>query len=167
MSIFWEKNFVVAESNRTILIARFKSSAEAEEGQASLEYIFDEVATKTSELFSEQNGVADISDVAKIYARHGLRNDVGWEQDYPVLASDKDLAWALPAGAYIEDAQNLLLTLGATHVAVHHQNEDSEEWRFAPHPMMMSIIEEEYNFESELEDEESFSVISLQKRTLH
>ena len=117
-----------------------------------------------AELYEQQGGEANIFDIAKIYTRHGLRNDSGWEQEYPILINDEDIAWALPAGAFPEDATSLVWTLGAQNVAVHKPDHDPEDWRMAPHPMAIPIPGEEIDF-FEVEDEDP--IVGSSKRTLH
>ncbi len=164
MSSTFNKSYSVASETRAVIIARFNSREEAEQGRDALETIFNELRAEVAELYKQQGGEANIFDIAKIYTRHGLRNDSGWEQEYPILINDEDIAWALPAGAFPEDATSLVWTLGAQDVAVHKPGLDPEDWRTAPHPMAIPIPGEEIDF-FEVEDEDP--IVGNAKRTLH
>lgn len=153
--------------DRAIVIARFDSGREAEATRSALESMFDDIAEKVTELFECNGGEAHVSEIDKIYTAHGLRNDSGWEQDLPVLVQGLDIAWALPAGAYVEDAENLLWTMGASNVSIHQQATNSEDWRTAPHPMAMTIPEEEEDAPFDIEVDEPVAVVATRKRTLH
>jgi len=146
--------------SRIILIASFESTSKAADVRNTLESIFDDLSEQVSALYKRQDGVGDIADIRKIYNKHGLRNDTGWEPDLPVLINGNELAWALPAGAYAEDIHNLLLNLGASEITAHHQPDDMEEWRLAPHPMVMSLLDEDA-------DEDMPAPMITRKRTIH
>ncbi len=167
MSSSFNKSYSAAPAapeTRAVIIARFNSREEAEQGRDALERIFKELHAEVAELYEQQGGEANIFDIAKIYTRHGLRNNSGWEQEYPILINDEDIAWALPAGAFPEDATSLVWTLGAQNVTVHKPGFDPEDWRMAPHPMAIPIPDEEVDF-FEVEDEDQF--VGSRKRTIH
>ena len=126
-----------------------------------------EAHAQVTDLFESNGGEAHVSEIDRIYTVHGLRNDSGWEQDLPVLVQGPDIAWALPPGAHMEDAENLLWTMGASDVSIHQQSTDAEDWRTAPHPMAMAIPEEDDSAPFDLEVDEPVAVISSRKRTLH
>lgn len=151
---------------RTVLVARFDSTDEAAIVQDTLESIFDELTREVEDLFERNGGQAHALEISKIYATRGFRNDSGWDQDLPILIHDRDLAWTLPIGAHVEDAENLLLTLGAQDVAIHQQGTDTEDWRTAPHPMIMVVPDEESWF-MEGDDDEPIAMVTTRKRTLH
>ena len=154
------------EAPHSVVVARFENAADAAKARDSLEEMFDELAEEVSQLFEKNGGAAHVFEITRIYATRGLHNDSGWEQELPVLTHEKDLAWTLPAGAHAEDAENLLWTLGAQDVTVHQQNLDDEDWKLAPHPMAMSIPEDDFGF-YERDDEEPGVRVASRKRTLH
>ena len=164
MNSSFNKSYPVAVETRAVIIARFNSREEAVQGRDALERIFEELRAEVAELYEQQGGEANILDIAKIYTRHGLRNDSGWEQEYPIFINDEDIAWALPVGAFPEDATSLVWTLGAQNVTVHKPGLDPEDWRMAPHPMAIPIPDEDGDL-FEGEDEEQF--VGSRKRTLH
>jgi len=166
MSNRFDNPGVYGNDLRTVLVARFDSADEAAIVQDTLESIFDELTSEVEDLFERNGGEAHALEIAKIYAIRGFRNDSGWEQDIPILVHDRDLAWTLPIGAHVEDAENLLLTLGASDVAIHQQGVDAEEWRTAPHPMIMVVPDDEAWFH-EGDDDEPISMVTTRKRTLH
>ncbi len=164
---FDKSGSVPPSDDRDIVIARFDSGREAEATRSALESMFDSIAEKVIELFERNGGEAHVNEIEKIYAIHGLRNDSGWEQDLPVLVQGPDIAWALPTGAYVEDAENLLWTMGASNVSIHQQTANSEDWKTAPHPMAMTIPEAEDDAPFDIEIDEPVAVIATRKRTLH
>ena len=149
-----------------LLVADLGSPAEAARAARSLNSMLDEVREEVSDLFSRQDGVADAAAITRVYARLGLRNETGWEQERPVIASGKEVLWELPEGAYPEDAEAILWSVGARDISLHEAAEE-EPWRDAPHPMMaMEIIDEDADA-PEAEEEDGISLARSDKRTLH
>ncbi len=148
----------------TVVIARFSNADEAAGARDTLSELFNRLNLETSELFVKQGGCADASDIARIYERSGLQNEIGWEQLFPILVSGPDIAWALPIGARKEDAENLLWNLGAHDVAVHEQTPSNEDWRMAPNPMGGPSVSID---EGAFIPEELPLAVSSRKRTLH
>ena len=161
-----EMNDFTTESAQTVIIGRFGNREEAVQGKDALETLFDDLKREVDELFTAQGGEAQASDISRIYAKRGLRNEICWEQELPMLINGEDVAWALPAGVFLEDAENLFWNIGARDVAIHQQSTEAEDWRAAPHPMFMSIPgEEDALYEDEYEDQPT--LVTARKRTIH
>jgi len=169
MNSLFEKNILQGEPIQSIVVARFNDSKGAHKGRKAIEKLFEELEEEIQELFATQDGEAHAFEIAPIYARRGLRNDIGWEQSYPMLTSGENIAWALPPGADPEDARSILMDLGAVDIAIHMQNEEPEEWQTMPHPAIATIPEEddEDDFEMRLPHEENVELFTFKKRTIH
>jgi hypothetical protein len=153
---------------RTVVVARFADALGAEKARTALDRMFQDLARAVADLFEQNGGEAHVFEVAKIYALHGLRNDTGWEQDMPAVTHGQDVAWALPIGAFTEDAEGVMWQLGAANVAVHQQAAGNEDWRVAPHPMIIPLPDEEEPAPYDSDDDDAPSApVSVHKRTLH
>ena len=152
-----------------LVIAGFDDPAEAAEAKGTLNKLLDQLRRETAELFDSQGGVADGDQLAKIYERHGLRNDCGWEQERPIVVDGDELIWELADGVDLEDVENLLWTLGARDVIVHDRRLADEPWRDAPHPMSMPVPDDEEEREggASPDDDDSYITVSIRKRILH
>ena len=144
--------FSSAEFSRTVIIARFKTSKEARECQRAINAIFEQIQAKVDNLFETQNGEAHISDIAQIFAGFGFTNEVGWEQDIPLVSNGCDVAWALPSGAKLLDAENLVMTMNPQEIESHEQSQHMEEWQLHPHPAIMPLVPEDFH-----EDDDDFA----------
>ena len=152
-----------------LVVAGFDSAAEAAEARASLNKLLAELKRETEELFAAQGGVADGDQLARIYERHGLRNDCGWEQERPIAVSGEELLWELADGVDLEDVESLLWTLGARDVIVHDRRLTDEPRREAPHPMSMPVPDDDEDQDQvvAVDDDDSYVTVSIRKRILH
>jgi len=149
-----------------VLVSTFNGPVEATTARKTLRATLDDLAGEVRELFSTQGGIVDCEQIAKIYARAGLHNDVGWQQDKPLTVKGAELIWELPEGAHAEDAENLLVSLGAISVVAHLTSADDEDWRSAPAPFPIpdGFLEDEYEG---AEPDEDYATQNVPKRTLH
>jgi hypothetical protein len=151
---------------RTVILARFASPIAAEAAREALESIIEAASAEVSELFESRGGQADAAEVSEIFARHGLGEAIGWEADHPIASRGTDLAWTLAPGADADDAEELVRQLGALHVAIQEIQGEDEEWRAAPHPMVLPVPDEEFDpFDGD--DDEPRATDSPRNRTLH
>jgi hypothetical protein len=151
---------------RTVVLARFPSSVAAGAAREALESIIETASREVAELFEARGGEADAAEVTAIFARHGLGEAIGWEVEHPVATRGTDLAWTLPPGADADDADQLLRELGAVNVVAQAMEGDDEEWRAAPHPMVLPVPGEEIDpFDGDDDDPASTEV--TRNRTLH
>jgi hypothetical protein len=151
-----------------VLISTFSGPVEAVTARDTLRATLDDLAREVRELFRSQNGVVDGEQVARIYARAGLRNDMGWQQERPIRVKGAELVWELPDGAHVDDAENLLVSLGAIAVVAHVTVPGGEEWRAAPAPFPIpgGLLDEGFDLD-EAEDDDAFPTQTIPKRTLH
>jgi type VI protein secretion system component VasK len=151
---------------RTIVLARFASPIAAEAAREALESIIEAASAEVAELFERRGGEAEAAEVAAIFTRHGLGDAIGWEVDHPIASRGTDIAWTLAPGADAGDAEELVRQLGAVNVAVQEIEGEDEEWRAAPHPMVLPVPGEEIDpFEGD--DDEPASGDANRNRTLH
>jgi hypothetical protein len=152
-----------------LVVAGFDSAAEAAAARASLNDLLADLKRETEELYASQGGVADGDQLARIYERHGLRNDCGWEQERPISVSGDELLWELAEGVDLEDVESLLWTLGARDVIVHDRRLTDEPWREAPHPMSMPVPDDEEESDQVIavDDDDCYVTVSIRKRILH
>jgi hypothetical protein len=151
---------------RTVVLARFGSPIAAEAARETLESLIETAAAEVAALFEARGGQADAADVAAIYARHGLGEAVGWEIEHPISSRGADLAWTLAPGADADDAEDLLRQLGALNVASQELRGEDEEWRAAPHPMVLPVPDEELD-PFDADDDDPHAPDSPRNRTLH
>ncbi|MCP4606967.1 MAG: hypothetical protein GY847_41725 [Proteobacteria bacterium] len=148
------------------IITRFADPVGAETARSTIEEMLNCAEKEVDELFVRQGGIAEVADISNIYARFGFQNDIGWRHETPIISSGDELIWELPEGLILEEAQVLLLALGAQAIAV-QVNEEEEQWRQALHPIAMLFLEEDRDF-LEHEDEESIRPSSsIIKKILH
>jgi type VI protein secretion system component VasK len=151
---------------RAVILARFDSPIAAETARETLESIIEAASVEVAALFESRGGEADAAEVSAIYTRHGLGDAIGWEVDHPIASRGADLAWTLAPGADADDAEDLVRQLGALHVAVQEIEGEDEEWRAAPHPMVLPVPGEEIDpFDGD--DDEPASNDATRNRTLH
>jgi hypothetical protein len=151
-----------------VLVSTFAGPVEAVTARNTLRATLDDLARDVEELFRAQGGVVDGEQVAKIYARVGLRNDMGWRQERPLTVKGAELVWELPEGVHVEDAENLLVSLGAIAVVAHVTVPGDEEWRAAPapFPIQSEFFDEDFD-PSESDEDDAFPTQTVPKRTLH
>jgi len=151
---------------RTVVLARFASPIAAETARGALESLIGAASAEVAELFERSGGAADAAEVAAIYTRHGLGDAIGWEVDHPMASRGADLAWTLAPGADAGDAEELVRQLGALNVAVQEIAGEDEDWRAAPHPMVLPVPGEEIDvFEGD--DDDPAPTDATRNRTLH
>jgi len=152
-----------------VLVCTFAGPVEAVTARNTLRATLDDLAREVKELFDEHNGVVEGEQVAKIYARAGLRNDMGWQQERPLAARGAELIWDLPEGVHVDDAENLVVSLGAIAVVAHVAVPGAEEWRAAPAPIPLpdGFLEEDFDSDEADDDDDSFPTQTIPKRTLH
>ena len=141
MTFPFDKHARPAEERFVLVVGTFESEDDAQAAAASVNAALEEAAEAADELIARQGGVADAVDIDRIYARFGMRNDVGWRQEEPVFAEEEDLFWQLAAGARIEDAEQLLLSHGATEVMTSARGD--EAWQAAPHPLAVPFVDDD------------------------
>lgn len=153
-----------ADFNRTIMIVSFESKEDAIHCKNTLDDTFDQIKDEVNQLFERQDGEATVEDISKLYAKYGLVNDNGWEQDMPIIVKDQDLAWALPSGANVEDLRNMMESMNPVQISTHDQSSTLEEWKLYPHPAVIPLPDD-YDEEDDdfIEDEITISP----KRLLH
>lgn len=158
------------------IAAEFESPDEAAVAKAMIDELLDGAMAEVDELLALGGGQADSADVARIFAKHGLGENIDWgPHNSPAVCGDQ-MAWDVPASFDLEEAYTLLSALGAKEVALCEQV--TEPWRTATYPVGMAMVEEECNCDHcehvEIFDmDESFDRFDpfysamLQKRTLH
>ncbi len=154
-----------AEETLITIVARFADPVRAEVAKSTIEEMLKNAEVEVDALFEKQGGIADIADVADIYTRFGFHNDIGWKYEIPIALLEEEIIWELPEGLIPEEAQILLLALGAEAISV-QTDDENEQWRQARHPGAMLILEDDHDF-WEYDDEESTRPSLSIKRTLH
>jgi hypothetical protein len=150
------------------VVARFADARKARTARSTLNTTLDDLEREVSELFESLGGVVEGEQVARIYARAGLHNDVGWRQERPIIVRGEELQWELPEGAEIDDAENLLVSLGALSVVIHRPASFEEAWRVAPHPFPIELpFDEDSPDPHDSSDEDGYPTAQIPKRTLH
>ncbi len=155
----------VNEETVVMIVARFADSLRAESASSTIEEMLLSAASEVDALFERQGGVADIADVSDIYTRYGFRNDVGWRHEIPIITEENEVFWELPEGLVVEEAQILLLALGAQAIAVQHADEE-EMWRHSFPPGAMLMLDEDADSGDSEEDEQPRPPLA-QKKILH
>lgn len=151
-----------------VMVATFTGPIEAATAGSTLKATLEDLVGQVDELFRAQSGVVDADQIGQIYARVGLRNDVGWQQDRALFVDGAELTWELPEGALADDAENLLVSLGALNVVVHRPTGQGEAWRCAPVPFPLGGVPFEDNLEGDCTiDDDIYSTSGAPKRTLH
>lgn len=155
--------------NSIAIVSQFADAAQAEAARSTIEGMLTSAGREVEELFKSQGGIADIREVSEIYARYGFSNNYGWNHEKPLVAIEEELFWEVPQGMVLEEAQILLLALGAQMVAVRLENDD-ELWSHPFPPLAWLPLEEDCDFcgqEEEDEEEESPRLASSEKKILH
>jgi hypothetical protein len=152
---------------RVILVSTFAGPVEAVTARNTLRATLEDLDREVSELFHAQGGIVDCEQVAKIYARAGLHNDMGWHQERPLTVKGSELFWELPEGACVEDAENLLVSIGAIAVVVHVSDPVGDDWRSAPAPFPIPDGFLDDDVDPGDSDEDAFPTQTIPKRTLH
>lgn len=151
------------------IAARFGDDDGAMDAAASINAALEEAALAVDDLFATGGGLAHSDQVDRIYSRHGLRNTGGWCQERPLEAEGREVLWCLPAGALVDDAEQLLLSHGAEAVRVVGHTGDG--WKVAPHPLAIPFIDEEsgevFYDVVKVEDSPPRGRPASRKRTLH
>lgn len=151
-----------------VLVSAFAGPVEATTARSTLRATLADLAAEVGELFRAQGGIVDGEQVSRIYARVGLRNDMGWQQQRPVTTKGAELIWELPEGAYVEDAENLLVSLGALSVVAHHPAYDDDAWRAAPAPFPLGgPLPDDEPEQADADEDESYPTQAIPKRNLH
>ncbi|MCU0663266.1 MAG: hypothetical protein MUC50_13190 [Myxococcota bacterium] len=161
----FEEERLESREQRTRIVAAFDSPREAEEATARVESLLEAARREVNELFLVQGGVADITDVTRIYACYGFTNQSAWEQADPLRVQGSEVVWDAPAGVDLEEVEALLSTLGARGVVM-QRLVDEEPWHQAPHPMTVVVSEEEWVLLTPNE-EEPYRQIPRAKKVLH
>jgi len=152
------------------LAAVFADDDGAMDAAASINASLEEAAIETDDLFAAGGGVAASAEVDRIYSRFGLRNTSGWRQETPLTAAGREVLWRLPAGAPIEDAEQLLAAHGAAAVRIAPQSDG--DWTAAPHPLAIPFVDQEsgevfYDVVDVGETPPRRGPATARKRTLH
>ena len=147
------------------ILARFSDAMQAEVAKSTIEEMLASADEEVAKLLSAQGGIAEMADVTRIYARYGFKNDAGWKNEDGLNASGQDIIWAMPEGMFANDAEILLMALGAQFVAVEPDIEPAF-WPNGPHP------EEYLRLTGEIDwidsDEEELQLPALpEKKILH
>ena len=153
------------QARSAAIIASFDNPLRAESARQTIENMLVQAGREVDDLFERQGGIANITDVADIYIRYGFYNDIGWKHETPLVAVGNELVWELPEGLVIEEAQLVLLALGA-QTATLQLEEDEELWREALHPSTRFLSEGE-GILADIEEEEQIAPISVVKKILH
>jgi hypothetical protein len=147
------------------VIARFKDPGTAEMARSTIEEMLHSASKEVDSLFASRGGIAESTDVEKIWAKYGFRNDVGWTQQRPIIASGNEIKWDVPLGVEFEDVQLLLLSLGAQFFSLQPSEED-ELYLGNLHPLMARPTSE-LGMGLEEHDEEILRPLCLRKKLLH
>ncbi|MCP4676513.1 MAG: hypothetical protein GY854_13565 [Deltaproteobacteria bacterium] len=153
------------QTSSAALIASFDDPLRAETARETIENMLVQAGKEVDDLFERQGGIADISDVTEIYIRYGFYNDIGWKHETPLVAVGNELLWELPEGLVIEEAQMVLLALGAQTTTLQIE-EGRELWREALHPSTRFLLEGE-SILADIEEEEQIAPFSIAKKILH
>ncbi len=151
------------------IVANFSDASMAKKACDRIGALLTEAKRETDELFVRQNGFAESGDVAGIYARYGFYNDVGWQQNRPLVAEGDVLVWDTPSGLRLEEAQTVLLAFGAQAVAAQALDDDAP-WRSTSHPMAMSFTDDDIEFfDASIDEEDEGAIIEFvtSKKLLH
>jgi hypothetical protein len=165
MTTGWNTGTKERERMPLRVVARFRDQSAAEVARLTIEGFLGQAKAEVRALLEERKGVAESREVSRIYARIGLRNDVGWEQEIGLTVCDRDLTWHLPLGTHVDDAESLLWSLGAAEIAI-DDGDARAPWHDAPHPMALPLPDEDASPQS-LDDEEIQSPLPSLKRILH
>jgi hypothetical protein len=147
------------------IVARFSDAAMAETAKIAISQVLKSAEAEVADLFKLQDGVANTADISKIYTQYGFVNDIGWQQEQPLIAHREELVWDIPEGLVLEEAQVLLAALGAQIIDVGIM-ETEESWRSAPHPAVGFPMDDEFDF-SELDEEDLVRETLPIKKILH
>lgn len=134
------------------IIAQFSDAGQAESARVKIEEMLTMAQNEVDALFAKQGGVAEAADVASIYSRYGFHNDIGWQYDVPIITSDDELYWELPEGLVAEEAELLLLALGAQAMTMGSMA-GREFWREGFYPMAFMAVDDDDDFFDPAEDE--------------
>ena len=146
------------------ITARFKDNKVAEFVQKAVSDTLSSAEKDVTALFERGGGIAESHEVSAIYRRYGFHNDCGWQQTMPIFVEGSYLFWELPEGMPAEEAEQLLVALGALSV---RREDDFEEdlLKNVPHPaaLFLSELEDLQDFD----DDESTFVEGCDKKTIH
>jgi hypothetical protein len=146
-------------------MARFTNSDRADAAKEAVTRILNDAKKEVDALFALQDGLADMSDVSRIYARYGFVNESGWEQTRPLQCRKDELLWELPEGMRADEAEGLLAAFGAVSVNIEDPFDD-ELLRQVPHPAALILSETEDDPE-DLDDLELVGIALYEKKILH
>ena len=150
----------------TMILATFSDSVQAKLAKSTIDEMLISAEREMAELFEKQNGMAEIGDVSNIYSRYGFRNDCGWTHEQPLIANGENVLWAMPDGMFWEDAQTLLLALGAELIAVQPEVDQYPSLPFEQEDLKFELTDGDVDFIDA--DEEEAMIISLpEKKILH
>jgi hypothetical protein len=135
--------FNLNEKKLTLLVAQFSTPYDAKLCKDTLSAIFEKINYQTDQIFKAQQGEASLDDISHIYAQYGFINETGWEQNTPIIQEDVSIIWVLPAGAHIEDAEDLLESMKPLKIEIHRREGIKEEWQMYPYPAVMPIPDED------------------------
>ena len=154
----------------TMILATFSDPVQAKLAKTTIDEMLISAEQEVEQLFQNQDGVAEIAEVSSIYSRYGFRNDCGWTHEQLLVANGENVLWAMPDGMFWEDAQTLLLALGAELIAV---QPDADQYPSLPFeqgsPLKFTWADGDVEFiEVDEADAEDAMVIALpEKKTLH
>jgi len=158
------------------IVAGFDSPDEARFAKDAIDELLTGALIDVTTLVEHGGGQADSTDVARIFARQGLGENIDWgPQNSPIVSGD-ELAWDVPRSFELEDAYTLLSAVGAKQVAV--QDQVIEPWRDAAYPLGMALVEEDnecdgceqvevFRADDSFDSFEPLYSAIIQKRTLH
>ncbi len=149
-----------------MVLATFSDAVQAKLAKSTIDEMLDSAERETDELFEKQNGVAEIEDVANIYSRYGFRNDCGWTHEHPLIANGENVLWAMPDGMFWEDAQTLLLALGAELIAVQPEIEQYPTLPFENPELDTPADDGDVDF-AEIDEEDTMIISLPEKKILH
>jgi hypothetical protein len=150
----------------TMILATFSDAIQAKLAKSTIDEMLISAAREVEELFEKQNGTAEIDDVSDIYSRYGFRNDCGWTHEQPLITNGENVLWAMPDGMFWEDAQTLLLALGAELIAVQPEMDQYPSLPFEQDTFNFEFADGDVDFVDA--DEEDTMIISLpEKKILH
>jgi hypothetical protein len=149
-----------------MILATFSDAVQAKLAKSTIDEMLVTAEEEVDELFEKQDGVAEIDDVSNIYSRYGFRNDCGWTHEHPLIANGENVLWAMPDGMFWEDAQTLLLALGAELIAVQPEIEEYPSLPFEQPELNVPAADGEVDF-IEVDEEDTMIISFPEKKILH
>jgi hypothetical protein len=146
------------------LEARFKNNPAAEFVKKAVTDTLSSAEKEVTALFERGGGVADSHEVSAVYKRYGFYNDCGWQQSRPIFVEGSTLFWEIPDGMLMEEAEQLLVALGALSVR-REDYLDEDLLKNVPHPaaLFLSELEELQDFD----DDDIVGMEGCDKKTIH